>query len=55
MFKTLTQGKHTILSHPDYFNEVDLNWFDADYWQQQNKIVVLKKAAPQPGFLNTIV
>lgn len=43
MFKTLTQGKHTILSHPDYFNEVDLNWFDADYWQQQNKIVGAKK------------
>ena len=50
MFKTLTQGKHTILSHPDYFNEVDLNWFDADYWQQQNKIVGAKKGRATAWF-----
>ncbi len=50
MFKTLTQSKHTILSHPDYFNEVDLNWFDADYWQQQNKIVGAKKGRATAWF-----
>lgn len=50
MFKTLTQGKHTILSHPDYFNEVDLNWFNADYWQQQNKIVGAKKGRATAWF-----
>ena len=50
MFKTLTQGKHTTLSHPDYFNEVDLNWFDADYWQQQNKIVGAKKGRATAWF-----
>ncbi|KPZ58937.1 3-deoxy-D-manno-octulosonic acid kinase [Pseudoalteromonas sp. P1-7a] len=50
MFKTLTQGKHTILSHPDYTNEVNLNWFDADYWQQQNKIVGAKKGRATAWF-----
>ncbi|GEB71002.1 3-deoxy-D-manno-octulosonic acid kinase [Pseudoalteromonas carrageenovora] len=43
MFKTRKQGKHTILSHPDYFNLVDINWFDAEYWQKKNKIVGAKK------------
>jgi len=50
MFKTLTQGKHTILSHPDYFNLVDINWFDANYWQQQNKIVGAKKGRATAWF-----
>jgi len=50
MFKTLKQGKHTILSHPDYFNLVDINWFDADYWQQQNKIVGAKKGRATAWF-----
>ncbi|MBQ4859000.1 3-deoxy-D-manno-octulosonic acid kinase [Pseudoalteromonas sp. MMG007] len=50
MFKTLTQGKHTILSHPDYFNLIDINWFDANYWQQQNKIVGAKKGRATAWF-----
>ncbi|EAW29314.1 putative lipopolysaccharide kinase family protein [Alteromonadales bacterium TW-7] len=50
MFKTLTQGKHTILSHPDYFNLVDINWFDATYWQKQNKIVGAKKGRATAWF-----
>ncbi|TMP09279.1 3-deoxy-D-manno-octulosonic acid kinase [Pseudoalteromonas sp. S3178] len=50
MFKTRKQGKHTILSHPEYFNLVDINWFDADYWQQQNKIVGAKKGRATAWF-----
>ena len=50
MFKTLTQGKHTILSHPDYFNLVDISWFDATYWQKQNKIVGAKKGRATAWF-----
>ncbi len=50
MFKTLTHGKHTILSHPDYFNLVDINWFDATYWQKQNKIVGAKKGRATAWF-----
>lgn len=50
MFKTLKQGKHTILSHPDYFNLVDINWFDAEYWQKQNKIVGAKKGRATAWF-----
>lgn len=50
MFKTLKQGKHTILSHPDYFNLVDINWFDADYWQKHNKIVGAKKGRATAWF-----
>ena len=50
MFNTLKQGKHTILSHPDYLNLVDINWFDATYWQQQNKIVGAKKGRATAWF-----
>ncbi|MGB5788746.1 MAG: 3-deoxy-D-manno-octulosonic acid kinase [Pseudoalteromonas nigrifaciens] len=50
MFKQHVQGKHTLLSHPNYENQVNLNWFNADYWQQQNKIVGAKKGRAMAWF-----
>jgi len=50
MFKQHVQGKHTLLSHPSYENQVNLNWFNADYWQQQNKIVGAKKGRAMAWF-----
>ncbi len=52
MFKQHVQGNHTVLSHPKYTSQITLDWFDANYWQQQNKIVGAKKGEQQRGFLN---
>jgi 3-deoxy-D-manno-octulosonic acid kinase len=50
MFKQHVQGNHTVLSHPKYTSQITLDWFDANYWQQQNKIVGAKKGRATAWF-----
>jgi 3-deoxy-D-manno-octulosonic acid kinase len=50
MFKQNVQGKHTILSHPQYAKHVNLDWFEPQYWQQKNKIVGTKKGRATAWF-----
>ncbi|MBB1348113.1 3-deoxy-D-manno-octulosonic acid kinase [Pseudoalteromonas sp. SG45-2] len=50
MFKQHVQGNHTLLSHPKYTSQITLDWFDANYWQQQNKIVGAKKGRATAWF-----
>jgi 3-deoxy-D-manno-octulosonic acid kinase len=50
MFKQHAQDNHTLLSHPNYEHLVNLNWFDATYWQQQKKIVGAKKGRATAWF-----
>ncbi|MBQ4834020.1 3-deoxy-D-manno-octulosonic acid kinase [Pseudoalteromonas sp. MMG010] len=52
MFKQYVQGNHTTLSHPNYADRVNLQWFDAQYWQQQNKIIGAKKGRATAWFFN---
>ncbi|MBB1384530.1 3-deoxy-D-manno-octulosonic acid kinase [Pseudoalteromonas sp. SG45-5] len=50
MFKQHVQGNHTVLSHPKYTSQITLDWFDANFWQQQNKIVGAKKGRATAWF-----
>jgi 3-deoxy-D-manno-octulosonic acid kinase len=50
MFKQQVHDNHTLLSHPLYTSQVDVNWFNADFWQQQNKIVGAKKGRATAWF-----
>ena len=50
MFKQHVQDNHTVLSHPKYTSQITLDWFDANYWQQQNKIVGAKKGRATAWF-----
>lgn len=52
MFNQHTINQHIILSHPEYSAEINLNWFDADYWQQQDKIVGAKKGRATAWFFS---
>jgi len=52
MFETQHLQNTTLLCHPAYKDELTQQWFDANYWQQQDKIVGAKKVAQQRGFLN---
>lgn len=50
MFKQHVYNEHTLLIHPKYDHAVDLNWFKASFWQQQNKIVGTKKGRATAWF-----
>ena len=50
MFNQQTINEHIILSHPEYSALISLNWFDAEYWQQQDKIVGTKKGRATAWF-----
>ncbi len=50
MFNQQTINQHIILSHPEYSAQISLNWFDAEYWQQQEKIVGSKKGRATAWF-----
>jgi len=50
MFNQQTINQHTLLSHPEYSAQISLNWFDAEYWQQQGKIVGSKKGRATAWF-----
>jgi len=52
MFNQHAINQHIILSHPQYSAEISLNWFDADYWQQQDRIVDTKKGRATAWFFN---
>ena len=50
MFNQQIINQHIILSHPAYSAQISLNWFDAEYWQQQEKIVGSKKGRATAWF-----
>jgi len=50
MFETLHQENTTLLCHPAYTQLLTCEWFDADFWQQQNKIVGAKKGRATAWF-----
>ena len=50
MFETLHQENTTLLCHPAYTQLLTREWFDADFWQQQNKIVGAKKGRATAWF-----
>ena len=39
-----------ILSHPQYSTEIELDWFEPDFWQQRQKIVGAKKGRATAWF-----
>ena len=50
MFNQQTINQHIILSNPEYSAQISLNWFDAEYWQQQEKIIGSKKGRATAWF-----
>ncbi|MBD55854.1 3-deoxy-D-manno-octulosonic acid kinase [uncultured Pseudoalteromonas sp.] len=50
MFETQYLQNTTLLCHPDYKDELTQQWFDASYWQQQEKIVGAKKGRATAWF-----
>ena len=50
MFKQHVYNNHILLIYPEYEQVVDLNWFNASFWQQQNKIVGAKKGRATAWF-----
>ena len=50
MFETQHLQNTTLLSHPAYKDELTQQWFDASYWQQQEKIVGAKKGRATAWF-----
>lgn len=50
MFETQHLQNTTLLCHPAYKDELTPQWFDANYWQQQDKIVGAKKGRATAWF-----
>ena len=50
MFETQHLQNTTLLFHPAYKDELTQQWFDANYWQQQDKIVGAKKGRATAWF-----
>lgn len=50
MFETQHLQNTTLLFHPAYKDELTQQWFDANYWQQQDKIIGAKKGRATAWF-----
>lgn len=50
MFNQRVEKNHIILSHPEFSDQINLNWFDPNFWQQQKKIVGAKKGRATAWF-----
>lgn len=50
MFNQHVNNNHVILSHPYYSEQIQLAWFDPNFWQQQQKIVGAKKGRATAWF-----
>ncbi|AXV64347.1 3-deoxy-D-manno-octulosonic acid kinase [Pseudoalteromonas lipolytica] len=50
MFDTQHLQNSTLLCHPAYTQMLTYDWFDAHFWQQQNKIVGAKKGRATAWF-----
>jgi len=50
MFETQHLQNTPLLFHPAYKDELTQQWFDANYWQQQDKIIGAKKGRATAWF-----